>query len=236
MPIPPKFIHPLRTVRAAMGKKSQAALASLVGVSAVTIKKIEQGDLEMSMSLSMRIMAATGANPLSVRDKNGTPKDIWGDPYDADSFLAYLRSNVGKASGTDFEDEKYYQDTLFRMSCQLEWIVQAAAQRRRLPAIEFAWQAWLYQASSDFHLLETFLKLASEIGENDILFEQLKISAAERAKNSPAARSDVALIGHYQHAGAFVTPPPALPSPAAPPSGSPGDASKRKKAAAPSRA
>jgi transcriptional regulator with XRE-family HTH domain len=67
MPRKPGNPHVLRTIRA-RHELSQPALARLVGVEAITIKKIESGQLKLSRKLAHRISIATGADPQQLID------------------------------------------------------------------------------------------------------------------------------------------------------------------------
>ena len=69
MPRRPTEPHVLRTVRARHGL-SQLALARLVGVETVTIKKIEGDQLKLSRKLAHRISIATGADPQQLIDNS----------------------------------------------------------------------------------------------------------------------------------------------------------------------
>src|SRR5687767_11224773 len=76
--ITPKFIHPIRAVRSAVGEAngarlSQSAFARLVGTRPATIQNIELGRLGLSPSLANRICVATGADPYSLLDQRGRP-------------------------------------------------------------------------------------------------------------------------------------------------------------------
>jgi DNA-binding XRE family transcriptional regulator len=69
MPKKPAFIHPLRQIRDAISQvekqrgrsaMSQARFAKLLGVSRITIAKIENGDLGVSVEMQRRILGLTG--------------------------------------------------------------------------------------------------------------------------------------------------------------------------------
>src|ERR1039458_4674383 len=80
MPKRPKFVHPVRAVRQAVGeslgkKLTQPAFARMVGVSAATIQSVELGRLALSPDLANRIFVLTGAEPRSLIKRGGKPRD-----------------------------------------------------------------------------------------------------------------------------------------------------------------
>ena len=81
MPRKPSNPHVLRTVRG-WGKLSQPALARLVDVEPITIRKIENGDLKPSRKLAHRIATATGINPNQIIENFDpeTPYSVMGPP------------------------------------------------------------------------------------------------------------------------------------------------------------
>ena len=86
MPIRPRHSHPLRLIRTILGK-TQTQFGLLVGVSAITIKRIENGNLALSDSLAARISAATGALQVELlKGSKGKAQGIDGRPYTLEIF------------------------------------------------------------------------------------------------------------------------------------------------------
>jgi len=69
MPLRPKFIHPLRVVRAALNNKSQPEFAKMFGVSASCIQKVELGQRTLDNELADAIMLRLGVDAESLKRK-----------------------------------------------------------------------------------------------------------------------------------------------------------------------
>ena len=81
MPRKPSYPHVLRTVRALRGL-SQPALARLVGVEPITIRKIENGELKPSRKLANRLATETGVDPNQIIENFDpeSPHPVMGHP------------------------------------------------------------------------------------------------------------------------------------------------------------
>jgi transcriptional regulator with XRE-family HTH domain len=81
MPRKPSYPHVLRTVRA-LRELSQPALARLVGVEPITIRKIENGELKPSRKLANRLAIETGVDPNQIIENFDpqTPYPVMGHP------------------------------------------------------------------------------------------------------------------------------------------------------------
>ncbi|MCX6904154.1 MAG: helix-turn-helix transcriptional regulator, partial [Verrucomicrobia bacterium] len=89
MPRKPRFIHPLRQLRACLGL-TQTAFARLIGCSAPAIQRIENGTMPMSHRIAQNILQATGANPTELRaGRKGKALDIFGNPYTKEYYDFY---------------------------------------------------------------------------------------------------------------------------------------------------
>ena len=95
-------MHPLALLRKCTGK-TQGQFATLVGVSEVTIRKIESGALPLSAGLADRISAATGVDPASISDPScKTPRMIESDvAYSEDSYLYWTRAPMNNPVGDE---------------------------------------------------------------------------------------------------------------------------------------
>ena len=86
MPLRPRNTHPIRDIRSILGK-TQPQFAALVGTSAITIKRIENGTLALSDKLAARIWAATGAMQIELlQGAKGRALSPGGTPYTLETF------------------------------------------------------------------------------------------------------------------------------------------------------
>jgi transcriptional regulator with XRE-family HTH domain len=114
MPKKPSFIHPLRQVRDAISEHekgqggtamSQSRFARMLRVSRITIAKIENGKLGVSVELQRRILGLTGAE--IPTGKTTTEEEVWGEidglSYCAESWRTWSQhlDQVGKMSPDD---------------------------------------------------------------------------------------------------------------------------------------
>ncbi len=118
MPKKPKINHPVRQVRTALGH-TQPSFSKLVGCSAITIQRIENGSLKLSPRLAHSISEATNADPDSLMGGSGAPARGWdGNPYSKESFQF-----VAKILPMTDKELRYYLTTLVR---QLELMLNSA--------------------------------------------------------------------------------------------------------------
>jgi transcriptional regulator with XRE-family HTH domain len=75
MPRTPKFVHPLRAVRAALNK-SQPEFGKMFGVSGSYIQAIELGGRELGDELADAIMLRLGVDAESLKRKRGIPTPL----------------------------------------------------------------------------------------------------------------------------------------------------------------
>lgn len=146
MPRPPKFIHPVRTLRQEL-KKSQEQFAKMVGISASLLKKIELGQRNMSETLSLRIMSATGVTETSILKKTGKPM-LMGLPYSGDFFKKFSGHDVDESA----RDYALIQPIAFAF---FENSLAAACERGKLHAFLAAYNYWLQNALDEFGIRET---------------------------------------------------------------------------------
>ncbi len=72
--------------------RTQAQFAKLVGVSRVYINKIENGQMQISPALAVRVHAATGINiDELVKGSEGKLIDLLGNPYEEGSFIRWRK-------------------------------------------------------------------------------------------------------------------------------------------------
>src|SRR5262245_38451206 len=86
MPKRPRFKHPLRQVRTAIGM-SQAEFAKALGFSPHTIQAVENGKMRLSYALEGRIFVETGADTREIaRGRKGKALDQNGQPYSKEFY------------------------------------------------------------------------------------------------------------------------------------------------------
>lgn len=194
MPKQPKFIHPVRAVRQAVGdslgkKLTQPAFAKMVGVSAATIQSVELGRLALSVTLANRIYVATGAEPRSLMKKGNKPRDVSGRPYTglsftfSNSFNSWLSKNIQVRECA---------------RAQLEALLEAAnfpAKKRLLPVL-VSFDQWLQTTRKEFGLEQERSKEARSF----FFVDPLMLAADGKAMGSktvpPALSELVRSLGH----------------------------------------
>ncbi|NNE90791.1 MAG: helix-turn-helix transcriptional regulator [Verrucomicrobiales bacterium] len=96
MPRPPSFYHPLRDIRKVTDFSTQAEFAKRIGVAAPTIQAIENGKLEISRKLALRIERATGADHRELmKGSTGRPISLDGSRYSREFFEAWKTEQFG---------------------------------------------------------------------------------------------------------------------------------------------
>lgn len=86
MPRKPKIDHPVRQVRTVLGH-TQPSFSKLVGCSAITIQRIENGSMKLSTRLAHSISEATNADPDSLMEgSEAKARGRDGKPYSKESF------------------------------------------------------------------------------------------------------------------------------------------------------
>ncbi len=88
MPRPPRFHHPLKTVREVLGD-SQTRFAERVGCSAANVQAIELGKHKPTEALLSQARILTGADPKSLCGKPGKARSVLGGPLTEQSFAAW---------------------------------------------------------------------------------------------------------------------------------------------------
>ncbi len=158
MPLKPRFIHPVRQVRACLGY-SQPAFAKLIGCSAPAIQRIENGTLPLSLKLANSIMEATGADPATLRGpRDGIAMAMSGGAYKKDSLKRY------KTFVPLNDDElRRYLHTLIRY-LELLLIASNRGGKFKTHAVNFALQDSFLKIAKDFGLEEGIHSFLTEKG------------------------------------------------------------------------
>lgn len=104
MPKKPKFNHPLRKVRKAIGM-SQDGFARLVRCSTPTVHAIENGRLRMSQALEASIFIETGADTRElIKGKKGKALDQNGQPYSEKFYQSWKKQKENYDCSTALKD------------------------------------------------------------------------------------------------------------------------------------
>ena len=152
-------MHPLRVVRE-VTKLSQAAFGRMVGCTAETIEKMENGKLEIGESMHERIRMATGV--LTVKSKTDKPLDYAGEPFTQTTYAEwreYLR-------GTESQNSKFW---LKEMQSRLDVIFEAAS-RPSVEKVQMLYanlEEWLCKTAEKLSLKASIEKVLEERKEEE---------------------------------------------------------------------
>lgn len=147
MPRKPRFMHPLRVVRTTIGL-TQPQFAAKVGVAEVTIRKIENGGLNMSLDLAQRIRLFTGADSAELlKGKTGKALGSGGAPYTKGTFEYWKKTFFVSSKKNAI---KYFNDS----NGWLQVLLLASAQPTvgKLPAVYMSFLEWLEKTKAEFKL------------------------------------------------------------------------------------
>lgn len=163
MPIIPKYKHPLRRVREALGLQ-QKELADRLGVSKFTIRAIENAQLEISPELGRKIYFETGALPeslvVTLKGRPGYSKKAIGAtiPRGADR-----KNYTGKATpATSRDTEENVLADIFDARNFVDVILQAAAENGHFGAVMLSFLNWVETSEAEFGLRQAAEKKCRE--------------------------------------------------------------------------
>jgi transcriptional regulator with XRE-family HTH domain len=124
MPKKPKFNHPLRKVRKAIGL-SQAGFARLLGCSTPTIHAVENGK-RISRTLEARIYVETGANTQELsKGRKGKCLDQNGQPYSTDFYQCWKTKKEGYDKSSALKDFEALLEDALRLGKLPDVLVEA---------------------------------------------------------------------------------------------------------------
>ena len=163
MPRKPSFHHPLRDLRAILGKEyTQKKLSRELGVSEVAIKRIENGTLGLSMEMKARIAGVTGLDAESLDSGKFT---ISGRPFKRSSFSLFRLSTRTRKMGEDKAELHLYElRAQSRAIEELRTLTNAAANKNKFHVVLFLWDEWLHRTIKDFGLRDGFFTSAKRQG------------------------------------------------------------------------
>ena len=190
MPRKPSFRHPLRDLRAILGKDyTQKKFSRELGVSEVAIKRIENGTLSLSTEMKGRIAAFAGVDAESLDSGKFT---IAGRPFSKAAFgLFRIASRTRKMGENKAELNPYEVDAQLQVIEQIRALTNAAADNNKFHVVLFLWEEWLRRTMDDFGLRDGFFKCAKTQGvpaDTLRLWEQLlKKQRRTRKRNGSRA-------------------------------------------------
>lgn len=163
MPRKPSFRHPLRDLRAILGKEyTQKKFSREMGVSAVAIKRIENGTLGLSTEMKGRIAAFTGVDAESLDSGKFT---IAGRPFNRAAFgLFRIASRTRKMGEKKAELNPYEVHAQLQAIEKIRALTNAAADGNKFHVVLFLLDEWLRRTIEDFGLRDGFFKCAKTQG------------------------------------------------------------------------
>ena len=175
MPRKPVFDHAVRKLRRIMGKKfTQEAFAREIGVSAIAIKRIENGSLKLSPIMKARIMWATGVDPDSL--DSGEPRLI-GVPYTPELYQGHREALRTREPGeTKVKLSSWEIAERHAAQREMEALIDAAAYDNKFQVVLFLWHDWLNKVIGEFDLKASFLKAVASRRPKSIFGRGLPLS------------------------------------------------------------
>ena len=137
--------------------KTQAQLATTLGVSVETVKSWELGRNKLKPAQAHRILMATGVHTEALLAGHGPLMNTYGRPYSRESFERW-RKRAPRPMDQQAEQ-------LYRTIRDSVWLLYHAAampgrtDRDRLPALHVSMLEWLKQNYADFNLAPEVEKL-----------------------------------------------------------------------------
>lgn len=135
MPRKPRFTHPLRIVREC-NKLTQPRAARLLGKSAAWLKKVENGSLPLTRDAAYALADLFGVAPDTISRPKGTPKDLFGRTYTAESAEDWrkLQTAIGDP---DIVKHAQLQSVLFAA------LLKASQSKRAFMRAKLGFDHWL---------------------------------------------------------------------------------------------
>jgi len=175
MPRKPVFDHAVRKLRRIMGKKfTQEAFARQIGVSAIAIKRIENGSLKLSPIMKARIMWATGVDPDSL--DSGEPRLV-GVPYTPELYESHREAlRTRELHETKVKLSSWEIAKKHTAQREMEALIDAAAYDNKFQVVLFLWHDWLNKTIGEFDLKASFLKAVASRRPKLIFGRRLPLS------------------------------------------------------------
>jgi transcriptional regulator with XRE-family HTH domain len=190
MPREPSFHHPLRGLRATLGKEyTQKKFARELGVSEIAIKRIENGTLRLSTEMKARIAGCTGVDAESLDSGKFT---IAGRPFSSSAFFLFRLSTRTRKMGEDKAQLHSYEvNAQLQAIEQMRALTNAAADKNKFHVVLFLWHEWLYRTMEEFGLRGGFFRCAKTQGvpAETLRIWQLVLTKRERMRTRTGRRS-----------------------------------------------
>lgn len=179
MPRKPTYESKIRLLREIIGK-TQDQFAAMLGVSTISIKRIESGKLRLSHEMRGRIRIATGVSTY----KNATGELMFMDsiPFTKKLFDDYQRKSRTRQPGeTTAKVKTCDQLSMAAASKRIIALMEAAAYHNRLETVSFQLWEWLYEILAEHKLVGQFLKSADKLDIDELHICELGNIAGRRA-------------------------------------------------------
>jgi transcriptional regulator with XRE-family HTH domain len=162
MPRSPAFDHVVRKLRRIIGY-TQSKLATELGVSAIAVKRIENGNLALSNQMKKRLMIATGVDPASLDGK--TPVFIGESSYTREMFERRRENLRTRKRGDETAELRDWHRVLLRQAArEMDALMDAAVNANKFDMILYLWELWLQQTIKELNLSDRFLKAVEKRG------------------------------------------------------------------------
>ena len=181
MPRSPAFDHVVRKLRRIIGY-TQAKLAAELGVSAIAIKRIENGNLALSNQMKRRLMIATGVDPGSLDGK--TPVFIGGSNYTRETFEIHRENSRTRKRGDETAELRDWHKVLLRQAArEMDALMDAAVNANKFDMILYLWELWLRQTIKELRISDEFVAAVEKRG-----FDSTTVFLLRRRSTRPLSK------------------------------------------------
>ena len=153
--------------------KTQPQMAALLGVAEVTVRKIENGALELSQRLAQRLMIVTGVDPDSLRGSGPIMSLLPNLEYSKEVFEKYRAQRATTQPGESafvLEGGKYQpvdeqiRDDLEMMESVLKLCAFGAIQTNKFPLFKYLFGSWITDVKESLSLEGGIVAMAKSVG------------------------------------------------------------------------
>jgi transcriptional regulator with XRE-family HTH domain len=189
MPRKPSFRHPLRDLRAILGKEyTQKKLSRELGVSEVAIKRIENGTLRLSTEMKGRIAAFAGVDAESLDSGRFTVASRPSRLFSRAAFSLFRVSTRTRKMGEDKAQLHLYElRAQLRAIKAMKALTNAAADKNKFHVVIFLWYEWLHHTIRNFGLRNGFFECAKKqrVSADTLRIWQQLFKLRESTPNGP---------------------------------------------------
>jgi transcriptional regulator with XRE-family HTH domain len=181
MPKPPAFDHVVRKLRRIIGY-TQAKLAAELGVSEIAVKRIENGDLDLSDQMKRRLMITTGVDPASLDRKK--PVFIGQSIYTREMFETHRENSRTRKKGDVAAELKDWHRALLNLATQeMNALMEAAVNANKFDIILYLGELWLQQTIKELGLSSAFVRAADKRGFDSVTAFLLRRRSTQPTKS-----------------------------------------------------